>query len=62
MQPSEADLAAFIEASLRLSGIEAKPGWLAQLVPVLAVLLEHAERVESWPLGVEAEPAPVYEA
>jgi len=59
---NETELAAYVEAGLALSGLTRAPEDHAPVVAVLMVVLEHAARVQAFPLPDEAEPAPVFEA
>lgn len=59
---NETDLAAYVGADLAMSGLSSGPQDQATVVAVLKVVMEHAARVQDFPLPDEAEPASVFEA
>lgn len=60
--PAQSDLTPYVEANLKLSGIAVEPAWIEPIVATLAVVLDHAARVQALAPEDEAEPAPVFEA
>jgi hypothetical protein len=55
-------LEAFIAASAQALGLTIDPAWRDGVNFHLRLLLEHAARVDDFPLADESEPAPVFHA
>lgn len=53
---------ALVAASARALGLSLEPAWRDSIKFNLRLILEHAARVDTFPLPDEAEPAPVFHA
>ncbi len=62
MKHQDEFLEAFIAASAQASGLPIDPAWRDGVNFHLRLLLEHAARVDDFPLADESEPAPVFHA
>ncbi len=59
---SDAELLAYVKAALTVSGIQVDSAEKQLIAEIFRVVLEHGERVTSFPLPDDAELAPVFEA
>jgi hypothetical protein len=62
MKQQDESLEALVAAGAQALGLTVDPAWRDGVNFHLRLLLEHAARVEDFPLADEAEPAPVFDA
>jgi hypothetical protein len=51
-----------VEAGAKALGLAVDPAWMRSVTFNLDLILQHAARIEEFPLSDEAEPAPVFRA
>lgn len=60
--PEDAALLAYLDGAVALHGIPADPAWRPEMLANMKAVANAARLVLSFPLGDEAEPAPVFRA
>jgi hypothetical protein len=58
--PSEDDLAASLDATAKLLGLEVAPAWRSEVLVHMKVIAAAAQLLTGFPLDEEAAPAPVF--